>query len=101
MSTQVYLSRNFTEFGAFTVAEILDFKKRGIVLDGDFIREDGSSAWVPSLNFLSSLPEPKPTTLKAAPKAKAVKEAKPVKEPKPAAKTPAKKASKKASTPAN
>jgi hypothetical protein len=99
MSTQVYLSRNFTEFGAFTVEEILDFKKRGIVLDGDFIREDGSSTWVPSLDFLSSLPEP--TTPKAAPKPKAVKEPKPAKESKPAAKTPAKKAAKKASTPAD
>lgn len=98
MSTQVYISRNFTEFGAFTVAEILDFKKRGIVLEGDFIREDGSSTWVPSLDFLGSLPEPAP---KAAPKPKAVKEAKPAKEPKPAAKAPAKKAAKKASTPAD
>lgn len=97
MSTQVYISRNFTEFGAFTLAEITDFKKRGIVLDGDFIREEGSSTWVPSLDFLSSLPEPAP---KPAAKPKAVKEAKPAKEPKPAAKAPAKKAAKKASTPA-
>lgn len=98
MSTPVYISRNFTEFGAFTVAEITDFQKRGILLEGDFIREDGSSAWVPSVEFLAALPEPAP----AAPvTVKAVKEPaapKPVKEPK-AAKV-AKKAAKKAGPPA-
>lgn len=95
MSTLVYISRNFTEFGAFTTAEIVDFKARGVVLDSDFLREDGSGTWVPVADFLAALPAPTPAPAPA--KAPAKKAAKAAKEAKPA--KVAKKAAKKAAAP--
>ena len=110
MSTPIYISRNFTEFGAFTVAEVLDFQKRGILLDSDYARIDGSGEWIPIPAWVASAPAsapdpaPEPVT---APVATAPKAAKPKAAPKekatakaPAAAPKAKKAAKKAATPA-
>lgn len=46
MSTSVYISRNFVEFGPFKPAEILDFHSRGILGELDHVREESQDDWV-------------------------------------------------------
>ena len=54
-TTELFLSRNFVEFGPFTADELSGFSTRGILLEGDFIKEAGSEAWQPCMEWLSSL----------------------------------------------
>lgn len=82
MKDLVYLSRAFVEFGPFTRKEILDFQKRGLLADTDYLRDDGSAAWLARAEWLTIVPMPAPKLVKKT----AVKET--------AAKAPAKKAKK-------
>lgn len=87
MKDLVYLSRAFVEFGPFAKKEILDFQKRGILAESDYLRDEGSDSWVHYQEWLTVVPMPEPKLVKKpAAKAPAVKE--------PAAKAPAKKAKK-------
>jgi hypothetical protein len=102
MSTPLYISRNFTEFGAFTPAEIASFKARGILLDSDFLRLEGSDTWTPLADWSPPAESTAPAPAMASEPAPAVDAPKPVK-PK-AAKTAAtakaaKKAAKKKASP--
>jgi hypothetical protein len=38
MKPLYYFSRNYVEFGPFVAEEVLDFAKRGILLDSDYVR---------------------------------------------------------------
>ncbi len=70
MKTLVTLSRAFVEFGPFTKAEILDFNKRGLLQDTDYLRDEGSEAWLPVAGYVAAAtPAPKLKVVKA-PKAK-------------------------------
>jgi hypothetical protein len=82
MKDLVYLSRAYVEFGPFSKKEILDFHKRGILSETDYLRDDGSSSWVHYQESLTVVPMPEPKLVKKP----AAKE--------PAAKAPAKKARK-------
>lgn len=78
MNDLVYISRNFTEFGGFAPAEIVDFQKRGILCESDFIRVHGSEAWVPLTDWLTNAvvmdtPAPKAAKPKAPAKKKTAK----------------------------
>jgi hypothetical protein len=46
MKDLVYLSRSFVEFGPFAKKEILDFQKRGLLTDSDYLRDGGSETWL-------------------------------------------------------
>lgn len=80
MKDLVYLSRAFVEFGPFAKKEILDFQKRGILTETDYLRAEGSDNWVHYQEWLTVVPMPEPKLVKK-PAAKA-----------PAAKAPATKA---------
>ncbi|WP_206026429.1 hypothetical protein [Roseimicrobium sp. ORNL1] len=72
MNDLVYISRNFTEFGGFAPAEIVDFQKRGILCESDFVRVHGSEAWIPLTDWLTSaVATDTPAPKAAKPKAKA------------------------------
>lgn len=75
MSNSVFISRNFTEFGAFTPAEIVDFQKRGILRESDFVREHGSESWQPLTEWLTTAvaETPAPVVKAVKPKADAAK----------------------------
>lgn len=77
MKDLVYLSRAFVEFGPFSKTEILDFQKRGLLQDSDYLRDEGTDAWLPSPEWLSIIPMPAPKLVKrpAAKTAKATKAA--------------------------
>ncbi len=83
MNDLVYISRNFTEFGGFAPAEIVDFQKRGILCESDFVRVHGSGAWVPLTDWITTAVSDAPAPKAAKPKAPAKKKT---------AKSPAKKA---------
>lgn len=72
MKDLVYLSRSFVEFGPFTKSEMLDFQKRGLLADSDYLRDEGSEAWLACQEWLTIVPMPEPKLVKKpAPKAKA------------------------------
>jgi LysM repeat protein len=73
MNDLVYISRNFTEFGGFAPAEIVDFQKRGILCESDFVRMHGSEAWQPLTEWLTSAVSETPAPKAAKPKAAAKK----------------------------
>ena len=90
MNQLVYVSRAFVEFGPFTLTEILDFEKRGILCNADYLRNDGQDDWVHVQTWIAdSASKAKAPAVKKA-KAPAKKAAAPAK-PK-AKKAPAKKA---------
>ncbi|MBL9179409.1 MAG: hypothetical protein JNM65_15200 [Verrucomicrobiaceae bacterium] len=66
MKDLVYLSRAFVEFGPFTRKEILDFHKRGLLADTDYLRDEGSEAWVACAEWLAIVPMPAPKLVKKA-----------------------------------
>lgn len=67
MKSLVTLSRAFVEFGPFTKAEVLDFSKRGLLLDSDYLRDEGSETWLPSAEWVAAAqPAPKLKVVKAA-----------------------------------
>ncbi|MHB1080918.1 MAG: hypothetical protein ACYC67_16060 [Prosthecobacter sp.] len=84
MKDLVYLSRAFVEFGPFAKKEILDFQKRGLLSETDYLRDEGSDSWVHYQEWLTVVPMPAPKLVK-----KTAEKA-------PAAKAPAAKKSKKA-----
>ncbi len=89
MKDLVYLSRAFVEFGPFAKKEILDFQKRGILTDSDYLRDEGSESWVHYQEWLTVVPMPEPKLVKKAPAKTPAAKA-------PETKTPAAKKSKKA-----
>ena len=98
MSTLIYISRSFVEFGGFTASEILDFEKRGVIGEHDFVSVHDTKHWVPLKEWIkneSKAASPKGAEAKVVADLKAPEEkAEPIKE-KPAAKekaAPAKKA---------
>lgn len=64
MKDLVYLSRAFVEFGPFTRKEILDFHKRGLLADTDYLRDEGSEVWVARAEWLTIVPMPAPKLVK-------------------------------------
>ncbi len=87
MSTPIFISRNFVEFGPFLSTEILDFHGRGILGDLDHVREDGEDEWLFITEWVEKAKKP---AAKAAAKPKA--------EPVAAVAPPAAPAAKKAAT---
>lgn len=86
MKDLVYLSRAFVEFGPFSKKEILDFQKRGILSDADYLRDHGSDNWLHYQEWLTVVPMPAPKLVKKAAPAAARTAAKaPVKKSKKAA----------------
>ena len=67
MSTPIFISRNFVEFGPFLSTEILDFHGRGILGDLDHVREDGQDEWLFITEWVEKVKTPAP---KAAAKPK-------------------------------
>jgi hypothetical protein len=53
MSHLIFISRNFTELGGFRSAEIIDFHKRNILTENDFVRLDGGETWIPLHAWIS------------------------------------------------
>lgn len=80
MKDLVYLSRSFVEFGPFAKKEILDFQKRGLLNDNDYLRDQGSETWLHYAEWLTIVPMPAPKLVKKAAPAKA--ETKPTPSPK-------------------
>ncbi len=74
MKDLVYLSRTFVEFGPFSKTEILDFQKRGLLNDSDYLRSEGTEAWLPCQEWMSIIPLPAPKVVKR-PAAKSAKAA--------------------------
>lgn len=70
MKDLVYLSRAFVEFGPFAKKEILDFQKRGLLSETDYLRDEGSESWVHYQEWLTVVPMPAPKLVKKAPAAK-------------------------------
>lgn len=60
MSELIYISRNFTELGGFRSAEIIDFHKRNILTENDFVRLDGGEAWIPLHDWISGAQDATP-----------------------------------------
>ncbi|HEX2747555.1 MAG TPA: hypothetical protein VHM91_06130 [Verrucomicrobiales bacterium] len=58
-TAEILLSRNFVEFGPFTRDELSVFATRGILLDGDFVKENGGEAWLPCTEWVAALTAPK------------------------------------------
>ena len=85
MSTPIFISRNFVEFGPFLPVEIIDFHGRGILGELDHVREDGQDEWLFITEWVEKSKAP-------APKAPVAKKAVAVKAPAPAAKKAAVKA---------
>ena len=76
MTENIYISRNYVEFGAFTPDEILAFEKRGILLDIDHVRAENAEVWLPLNVWLAETTKVKPAAKKpAAKKAPAKKRA--------------------------
>jgi hypothetical protein len=74
-TAEIFLSRNFVEFGPFTSEEMSGFAARGILLEGDFVKSNGADSWQPCIDWLSTINTPAPKTpakkKTAKPKAKA------------------------------
>jgi hypothetical protein len=85
MSTAIYISRNFVEFGPFKPQEVADFHHRGILGELDHVREDGTDDWLYIAQWISAFEAPKAKVTPPAAKKAAAKKA-------PAKKAAAKKA---------
>jgi len=59
-TTEMFLSRNFVEFGPFTPDEMSAFAGRGLLLETDYVKEAGGHVWQPYMEWAASLAEPKP-----------------------------------------
>jgi hypothetical protein len=94
MKQLIYISRAFVEFGPFAAKEILDFEKRGLLRDSDYVRPEGENDWAHVQTWITdSAPKLKVATVK---KARSTKAKTPASKPeKPAAKKTPKKATKK------
>jgi hypothetical protein len=60
MSTPIYISRNFVEFGPFKPEEVLDFHARGILGELDHVCEKGNTDWVYIGEWVSHMTAPAP-----------------------------------------
>ena len=96
MKDSLYLSRSFVEFGPFSVAEMQDFYKRGLLKDTDYVSADSAGEWLHVGEWASTVkaaagskPAAKPAVSKTKSEPAAVSAAH-------AKKAPAKKAAKKA-----
>ena len=79
-TTEMFLSRNFVEFGPFTPDEMSAFAARGLLLETDYVKEVGGHVWQPYMEWAASLAEPTPAKVavkKPAAKRPAVKKPKP------------------------
>jgi len=85
MSDNLYISRSFTELGAFRPDEVMDFYTRRILNSSDFVRLSGTEEWLSLDEWMAGAapgtavsqgPEPKPE-LKAKTKAAKPKADKP------------------------
>lgn len=102
MAELIYISRNYTEIGPFTPAEILDFSRRSILRGDDHVRYHGHNDWLSvaewtgKADILSIIAQPEP------PRRSAVKEKEKIQEKvedvvvESSVKKPAKKTAKKA-----
>ena len=52
---ELFLSRNFVEFGPFTDVELSGFAGRGLLLESDYVKETGGHVWQPCNEWLASL----------------------------------------------
>jgi hypothetical protein len=95
MKNSLYLSRSFVEFGPFSVTEMQDFHKRGLLKDSDYVSADAAGAWVHVNEWAASLKGPATAKPAAPPPAKAAVKAAPAPAKSAAKKVPAKKAAKK------
>jgi hypothetical protein len=69
MSDSIIVSRNFVEFGPFKSEEIADFKKRGIIMDTDYLLVASTHSWLPAGEWtLDCAPDAATTEADAAPK---------------------------------
>ncbi len=88
MKNLYYISRNFVEFGALAVAEITDFKARGVLNDHDYVRAEKDHHWKPLAAWIKentkATPAEKPVA-KAKSPAPRKRAASPAKTPKKAA----------------
>jgi|UniRef100_UPI003782D575 hypothetical protein len=77
MKDLVYLSRSFVEFGPFAKKEILDFQKRGLLSETDYLRDEGSETWLHYQEWLTIVPMPAPKLVKRPASTKSVAKAAP------------------------
>jgi hypothetical protein len=70
MSDLIYISRNFTELGGFESREIIDFHKRSILSESDFVRVNGSDQWLPLHDWISGARNASPVKVAAGGKGK-------------------------------
>jgi hypothetical protein len=66
---QIYISRNYVEFGPFEGTEIAAFHARGIVTSDDHLHVIGSDTWVSAQEWLAKPAASAPKALNAKPKA--------------------------------
>jgi hypothetical protein len=45
---QIFISRNFIEFGPLTSSEFRKFLDRGVIIESDFARQEGLIEWWPA-----------------------------------------------------
>lgn len=65
MSDLIYIIRNFTELGGFESREIIDFHKRRILSESDFVRVSGSDQWLPLHDWISGARNASPVKVAA------------------------------------
>lgn len=95
MNQPLYISRTFVEFGPFPAAEILDFNKRGLLRETDYVRYDGQDDWIYIQDWVATTAPKAPAKVTKAPAKAPAKSSAPAKAP---AKAPSKAA--KAKSPA-
>lgn len=52
-TTEVFLSRNFVEFGPFTAEEVTGFAARGLFMAGDYLCGGAAAEWLPYQDWLT------------------------------------------------
>ena len=75
MSEMIYVSRNYTEFGTFKPEEIADFKKRGIIIDSDYLRIENTDGWILAGDWTLEVPAAAPKKKAASKKKTSAKKA--------------------------
>jgi hypothetical protein len=67
----IHMSRAFVEFGPITLEEFHTFKKRGILRETDYFRNEGESTWLHVSEFAVAYPlQIKPSAISASTTAK-------------------------------
>jgi hypothetical protein len=77
-NSQIYVSRNFVEFGPFFDYEIVEFQARGVLGGSDHLRVHGENHWLEVAEWLAkqqTVKPDKPAAKTAAKKATARKTA--------------------------